>query len=75
MSEVTPDKGPGRGKGKFTAKGVQAAMANNIEELKALVADFGARLDAIEAGDAVELDPDVPYVDNTLPGDLPAEGA
>ena len=72
MSDV--EKGPGRGRGAFTAKGRQAAIAGDLEALKALVADFGARLDAIEAGDAeVPLDPEEPYVDNTLPGDLPAE--
>lgn len=70
MSET--EKGPGRGRGKFTAKGMQAGMAGDIEALKALVADYGARLDALEAGDEeVPLDPDQPYVDNTLPGDLP----
>jgi hypothetical protein len=75
MSDTT-EKGPGRGRGKFTAKGAQAAMAGDIEALKALVADYGARLDALEGGDeGVPLDPDQPYVDNTLPGDLPEDSA
>ena len=57
----------------WTAKGAQAAQQQDIEALKALVADMAARLDALEGGEEeVPLDPDQPYVDNTLPGDLPA---
>lgn len=73
------DKPVGKGKGAFSNKGAQAAQAADIEVLKALVADYGARLDAIEAGEAVDLDPEVPFdpdaphPDQTLPGDLPAE--
>ena len=78
---MSDTKGPGRGRGAFTAKGAQAAASADIEALKALVADFAARLDALEADEETQptepevLDPEVPYVDNTLPGDLPAEEA
>jgi hypothetical protein len=72
------EKGAGRGRGKWTAKGVQAGVNADVEAMKVLIADMAARLDALEGGGAPEeevpLDPDVPYVDNTLPGDLPAEG-
>jgi hypothetical protein len=69
------EKGAGRGRGKWTAKGVQAGVNADVEAMKVLIADMAARLDALEAGGAEEvpLDPDEPYVDNTLPGDLPAE--
>ena len=72
MSE-TEGKKANRGRGLWTAKGVQAAQQQDIEALKVLVADMAARLDALEGGEEeVPLDPDQPYVDNTLPGDLPA---
>jgi hypothetical protein len=78
MSDTT-EKGAGRGRGKWTAKGVQAGVNADVEAMKVLIADMAARLDALEGGGAPEeevpLDPDVPYVDNTLPGDLPAEEA
>lgn len=42
------DKGEGRGRGKWTAKGVQAQQSNDIEQLKSLVNEMAARLDALE---------------------------
>lgn len=42
------DKGEGRGRGKWTAKGVQATQQGDIDALKALVAEMAERLDALE---------------------------
>jgi len=49
------EKGPGRGRGRWTAAGVQAQQASDIEALKAAVqamaeagADQEARLEALE---------------------------
>lgn len=68
-----PDSGPGRGRGPWNAKGVQAAQSGDIEALKALVADMATRLDALEAGDDVPTDPEVPVdpvpVDPEVPGE------
>ena len=50
MSTMDP-KGEGRGRGQWTAKGRQAAQQGDIDALKALVEEMGARLDALEAGD------------------------
>jgi hypothetical protein len=55
-----PEAGAGRGRGPWNAKGVQAAQAGDIEALKALVADMATRLDALEAGEDVATDPEVP---------------
>ena len=65
--DMSDEKGPGRGRGAFTAKGAQAAASADIEALKALVADFAARLDALEADEETQptepevLDPEVPF--------------
>ena len=57
----TMSKGPGRGRGPWNAKGVQAAQSGDIEALKALVADMATRLDAIDGGEPdVPTDPEVP---------------
>jgi hypothetical protein len=55
MSDVE-EKGAGRGRGRFTAAGVQAQQSTDIEGLKAAVAaladagaDVEARLEALEA--------------------------
>jgi len=52
---MSDEKGPGRGRGKFTAAGVQAQQASDIDSLKAAVqaladagADVEARLEALE---------------------------
>jgi hypothetical protein len=58
------DKGPGRGRGAWTSKGVQAGVNADVEAMKVLIADMAARLDALEADDAeveVPLDPEVPF--------------
>lgn len=68
MSDVEA-KGPGRGRGKWTAKGVQAGVSGDVEALKAIVADMAARLDALEAGEDAPVDPDVPFEP-----EQPAEG-
>jgi hypothetical protein len=47
------NKSPSRGRGPWTAKGVQAAQQNDIDQLKALVTEMAGRLDAIEAGQEV----------------------
>lgn len=52
MSDQPPEtdqKGAGRGKGRWTVRGVQAQQAADIEELKALVAEMAAELDALES--------------------------
>jgi hypothetical protein len=56
MSDPTPvdPKGPGRGRGPNTARGVQAALRNDVDELKTLVAEYAARLDALEAAGITE---------------------
>jgi len=54
------EKGPGRGRGPWNARGVQAAQSGDIEALKALVADMATRLDAIDAGEDVPTDPETP---------------
>jgi hypothetical protein len=54
------DAGPGRGRGPWNAKGVQAAQSGDIEQLKTLVADMATRLDALEAGEDVPTDPGTP---------------
>ena len=51
MSETVDPKGEGRGRGQWTEKGRQAAQQGDIDALKALVEEMGARLDALEAGD------------------------
>jgi copper homeostasis protein CutC len=43
------EKGAGRGKGRFTERGVQAQQSADIEALKALVNEMAGRLDALEA--------------------------
>jgi hypothetical protein len=71
------DKGPGRGRGAWTAKGVQAGVNADVEALKAVIADMAARLDALEAGDAeVPLDPEVPFEPpvEEVPVEEPTEG-
>lgn len=59
------EKGAGRGRGKWTAKGVQAGVNADVEAMKVLLADMAARLDALEGGAAPEeevpLDPEVPF--------------
>jgi hypothetical protein len=69
-----PDAGPGRGRGPWNAKGVQAAQSEDIEAMKALIADMATRLDALEGGEDVPTDPEVP-VDpvpvDPEPGDEP----
>lgn len=65
----TEEKGPGRGRGKWTAKGVQAGVNADVEAMKVLIADMAARLDALEAGEEVPLDPEEP-----LPDPEPEEG-
>jgi hypothetical protein len=54
--DTPEDKGVGRGRGKFTAAGVQAQQSTDIEGLKAAIAaladagaDVEARLEALEA--------------------------
>jgi len=60
------EKGAGRGRGKWTAKGVQAGVNADVEAMKVLIADMAARLDALEAGEAdVPLDPDEPLPEPT----------
>jgi hypothetical protein len=54
------EAGPGRGRGPWNAKGMQAAQSGDIEALKALVADMATRLDALEAGEDVPTDPETP---------------
>lgn len=43
-------KGEGRGRGRWTERGVQATQASDIEALKTLVAEMAARLDDLEDG-------------------------
>jgi hypothetical protein len=64
-------KGPGRGRGKWTAKGVQAGVNADVEAMKVLIADMAARLDALEAGEDVPLDPEEPLPE---PPEEPTEG-
>lgn len=57
MSDQTQsDKGAGRGRGRWTERGAQAAQQGDIEDLKALVAEMGVRLDALEAGEGAGTD-------------------
>lgn len=74
MSEVTEEKGPGRGRGKWTAKGVQAGVNADVEAMKVLIADMAARLDALEAGEEVPLDPDEPLPEPEPVPEEPTEG-
>lgn len=53
MSETT-SKGEGRGRGKWTERGVQAQQSSDIAELKALVTEMAAELDALEAEDGTD---------------------
>ena len=55
----TMDKGEGRGRGKWTARGVQAQQNEDIAELKALVTEMAARLDELEGGETEETPPTV----------------
>jgi hypothetical protein len=71
MSEVTEEKGAGRGRGKWTAKGVQAGVNADVEAMKVLIADMAARLDALEAGEEVPLDPEEPLPEP--PEEVPVE--
>jgi hypothetical protein len=68
------DAGPGRGRGPWNARGVQAAQSGSIEELKALVADMATRLDALEAGEDVPTDPEVPVDPVPVDPEPPAPG-
>ena len=80
------EAGPGRGRGPWNAKGVQAAQSGDIEALKALVADMATRLDALEAGatdtptdpntpvDPVPVDPPMPGEDTGTEPTPPAQG-
>jgi len=54
MSDTMDDKGVGRGRGQWTEKGRQAAQQGDIDTLKALVEEMGARLDALEAAEEGE---------------------
>jgi hypothetical protein len=64
----TESKGPGRGRGKWTAKGVQAGVNADVEAMKVLIADMAARLDALEAGEDVPLDPEEPLPEEPTEG-------
>jgi hypothetical protein len=55
-------KPEGKGKGKWLEKGIQAAQQNDIDTLKALVQEFGARLDALEA-EGVDVPEEPPVMD------------
>lgn len=48
------DKGTGRGKGVWTAKGVQAQQSQDIAELKQIIAEMQARLEELEPDDGGE---------------------
>lgn len=48
---MSMDKGEGRGRGHWTERGAQAAQQGDIDALKTLVSEMGARLDALEAGE------------------------
>jgi hypothetical protein len=71
----TVEKGPGRGRGAWNAKGVQAAQAGDIEALKALVADMATRLDALDGGEDVPTDPEVPVDPVPIDPEVPEEPA
>jgi hypothetical protein len=68
MSDTGEVKGPGRGRGKWTAKGVQAGVNADVEAMKVLIADMAARLDALEAGEDVPLDPEEPLPEESTEG-------
>jgi len=50
-------KPPGKGRGHWTDKGIQAQQSDDIDELKAIVAEMTARLEELETDEPTEPTP------------------